>query len=141
MPDTLDAMGRSERMSRIKAKNTKPELTVRKLVHGMGFRYRLHKKDLPGSPDLAFSSRKKAIFVHGCFWHRHADSACALARLPKSRREFWGPKLEGNALRDKANEEKLGQLGWISLVVWECELRDQLSVASKIKKFLCDEVD
>ena len=101
--DTLSKAQRSERMSRVRGKDTKPELLVRRLVHGMGYRYRLHRRDLPGTPDLVFPGRRKVIFVHGCFWHRHPDPACKLARLPKSRTDFWLPKLEGNRARDIEN--------------------------------------
>ena len=96
--DTLTPAERSARMALVRAKDTKPELLVRSLVHGMGYRYRLHRRDLPGTPDLVFPGRGKAIFIHGCFWHRHAR--CVLARLPKSRGEFWLPKLTANAERD-----------------------------------------
>jgi len=99
--DTLTPAERSTRMALVRAKDTKPELLVRRLVHGMGYRYRLHRRDLPGKPDLVFPSRGKVIFVHGCFWHRHAR--CALARLPKSRGDFWLPKLTANAQCDSRN--------------------------------------
>src|SRR5687768_17294491 len=105
MVDTLSKSARSERMSRIGAKDTKPEMAVRRLVHSLGYRYRLHRRSLPGNPDLVFPARRKAIFVHGCFWHRHPDSSCKLARLPKSRGDFWIPKLEANAERDLRNEQ------------------------------------
>ncbi|MGP4674803.1 very short patch repair endonuclease [Agrobacterium pusense] len=141
MPDTLTIAARSERMSRVKGKNTKPEITVRKLIHGLGFRYRLHGRDIPGKPDIVFSKRRKVVFVHGCFWHRHTDSSCSLARLPKSRLDFWLPKLERNAQRDGENLEKLAQAGWRSLVIWECELRDKDALKSKVMGFLCDEVN
>ncbi|WP_083347328.1 very short patch repair endonuclease [Rhizobium sp. LCM 4573] len=143
MADTLDPKSRSERMSRIRSKDSKPELVVRRLVHGMGFRYRLHRKDVPGTPDLVFGSRKKVIFIHGCFWHRHADSSCKLARLPKSRLDFWLPKLERNAQRDAENSARLEALGWDEMVVWECEVsKSNLPVlGDRIRKFLCDEVD
>lgn len=121
-------------MSRIKAKNTKPEMAVRRLVYAMGFRYRLHKSELPGNPDLVFAGRRKVIFVHGCFWHRHTN--CALARLPKSRLEFWLPKLEKNRLRDQAILQQLEIAGWSTLVIWECELKDHEAVADRIKNFL-----
>jgi len=100
----------------------------------MGYRYRLHSKDLPGKPDLVFRSRKKVIFVHGCFWHRH--QGCALARIPKSRQDFWIPKFEANRLRDTKTEEALRQAGWQVLVVWECELGDVTSLKNKIEEFL-----
>lgn len=141
MPDTLSKAERSARMSRIKGKNTKPEMKVRKLVHSLGFRYRLHRADIPGKPDIVFSKRRKVIFVHGCFWHRHGDSGCSLARMPKSRLEFWGPKLERNAQRDRENLDELTAKGWESLVVWECELRKMDALTDKIVEFLCHEVD
>ena len=140
MTDTLDKASRSARMARIKSRNTRPELIVRKLIHAIGYRYRLHRRDLPGSPDLAFPGRRKAIFVHGCFWHRHADPACKLARLPKSRLEFWLPKLEGNVRRDEAVQRALGESGWAVLVIWECELGDRVALESRIRSFLDDEV-
>jgi DNA mismatch endonuclease, patch repair protein len=136
MVDTLTPAQRSKRMSRIRGKNTEAELTVRKLVHGMGFRYRLHRKDLPGTPDLVFSKRRKVIFVHGCFWHRHPSPKCRLARLPKSRLDFWEPKLTENRERDVRNEQKLTAAGWQVLVVWECELRDRMQLECKLKCFL-----
>lgn len=142
MADTLTPSERSERMSRIRGKDSKPEMVVRRLVHGMGFRYRLHRKDVPGKPDLVFGSRKKVIFVHGCFWHRHNDSACKLARLPKSRLDFWLPKLERNARRDAENSARLEALGWDEMVVWECEVRkaNLPILQDRIREFLCDEV-
>ena len=116
--DTLSRKERSQRMSLIRNRDTKPELLVRRLIHGCGFRYRLHRADLPGKPDLVFPSRKKVIFVHGCFWHRHP--ACGLARLPKSRLSFWVPKLKGNRRRDLKNirtlervEEREGESAWL----------------------------
>ena len=123
-------------MARIRGKNTRPEMTVRRLVHGMGYRYRLHRRDLPGHPDLAFGKLRKTIFVHGCFWHRHADSNCKLARLPKSRLEFWLPKLERNSERDRNNVDRLLAMGWSVLIVWECELKNTASLSKKIRAFL-----
>lgn len=134
--DTMSRSERSERMSRVRGKDTKPELTVRRLIHGLGYRYRLHRRDLPGAPDLTFSSRRKVIFVHGCFWHRHPDPECRLARMPKSRQEFWKPKLEGNRVRDRRNEATLLDLGWGVMTVWECELRDMASLENKVRTFL-----
>jgi len=125
-------------MSRIRDRDTRPELAVRRLVYGMGYRYRLHRKDLPGRPDLAFISRRKALFVHGCFWHRHLG--CALGRLPKSRLEFWIPKLERNQLRDLENQERLQQMGWKCLVVWECEIKDEAALKMKVVEFLTGDV-
>lgn len=137
MIDTLTPNERSERMSRVKGKNTKPEMIVRRLVWSMGYRYRLHDKKLPGKPDLVFRRLYKVVFVHGCYWHRH--EGCKLARLPKSRREFWIPKLEANKVRDVENIKKLKELGWGVLVVWECELRNPEQVKRKIKEFLGSE--
>lgn len=141
MADTLTQFARSERMSRIKGKNTKPEMTVRKLVHSLGYRYRLHARDVPGKPDIVFSKRRKVVFVHGCFWHRHVDSSCSLARLPKTRLDFWLPKLERNVERDEETARALVELGWNSLIVWECELRDMVAVKRKVVGFLCDEIN
>lgn len=123
-------------MSLIRAKDTGPEMVVRRLLHSMGYRYRLHDRRLPGCPDLVFHSRRKAIFVHGCFWHRHNDSTCKLARLPKSRSEFWIPKLETNAARDQKNQGKLRELGWDVLVIWECQIKDRTLLSAKIESFL-----
>ncbi len=136
MADTLTKEQRSERMARIAGKDTGPEMVVRRLIHEMGYRYRLHVRSLPGSPDLVFRSRRKAIFVHGCFWHRHDDSACKLARLPKSRSEFWVPKLEANAKRDARNQEELRALGWDVLVIWECQLKDRSFLKAQIEAFI-----
>jgi DNA mismatch endonuclease (patch repair protein) len=102
----------------------------------MGYRYRLQAKDLPGKPDIVFRGRKKAIFVHGCFWHRHPDPTCKLARLPKSRLDFWLPKLDANRTRDIANIEQLEHQGWQVLLVWECELRDREQLGNRLRRFL-----
>jgi DNA mismatch endonuclease (patch repair protein) len=134
--DPLTARERSERMGLIKDKNTKPEIQVRRLTHGMGYRYRLHDKSLSGRPDMVFKGRRKVIFVHGCFWHRHEH--CKLARLPKSRLDFWAPKLEKNKARDADVLRRLTEQGWQSLVIWECELRDLDMVARRIREFLED---
>lgn len=132
--DTLTPAERSARMALVRAKDTKPELVVRHLVHGMGYRYRLHRRDLPGTPDLVFPGRSKVIFIHGCFWHRHAR--CALARLPKSRGDFWLPKLTANAERDARNVRALRRLGWSVLTIWECQLGDAVKLANRIRRFL-----
>ena len=136
MTDTLSKHQRSERMSRIRGKDTKPELLVRRLVHSMGYRYRLHRRNLPGTPDLVFPGRKKVIYVHGCFWHRHPDPNCSLARMPKSRLEFWRPKLEGNRRRDIDNHGRLTELGWHFMVVWECQIKDIEELKGNIVEFL-----
>jgi len=111
---------RSRNMSAIKSKNTKPEIAVRKLLHSMGYRFRLHRKDLPGSPDIVLPKYKTVIFVHGCFWHRHEN--CKYASTPKTRKEFWENKFNKNIKRDKNNLKELKNLNWKVLVIWECEL-------------------
>jgi DNA mismatch endonuclease (patch repair protein) len=121
-------------MARVRYKDTLPELFVRKLLFALGYRYRLHAKDLPGRPDIIFRGRRKVIFVHGCFWHRHAD--CVLARLPKSRLEFWVPKLEGNRKRDKRIAKELERRGWKVLTIWECQLERPERLAIRIRRFL-----
>lgn len=142
MTDTLTRVQRSERMAGIHSRDTKPEMMVRRLVHGMGFRYRLHARSLPGKPDLVFVGRKKVIFVHGCFWHRHGSKKCKLARLPKSRLEFWRPKLEKNRDRDRHTKMELSRLGWEVLTIWECELKDIASLSARVRSFLTgDEID
>lgn len=123
-------------MSLVKGKNTRPEMIVRRLVHGLGFRYRLHDAKLPGKPDLVFTRKRKVIFVHGCFWHRH--KGCILARTPKSNQEFWCAKLESNRVRDEVNLQKLHEAGWDTLVIWECELRDQNALTQRLRSFLLD---
>ena len=125
---------RSRNMSAIKSKNTKPEITVRKLLHSMGYRFRLHKKDLPGSPDIVLPKYKTVIFVHGCFWHRHQN--CKYASNPKTRREFWEKKFKENIERDKKTQEKLKNLGWKTNIVWECEIKKQDKLIKKIEDFL-----
>lgn len=134
--DTLSPKERSVRMSRVKGRNTKPEMAVRRLLHGIGFRYRLHARDLPGKPDIVHRGRKLAIFVNGCFWHRHPDPDCRLARLPKSRLDFWLPKLDANRQRDIENGERLEAMGWRVLLVWECELRDSEQLGNKLRRFI-----
>ncbi len=132
--DTLSPKERSERMGRVHNKDTKPEMRVRRLVHSLGYRYRLHYNGLPGRPDLVFPERKKVIFVHGCFWHRH--EGCSRCRMPKSRLEFWRPKLEKNRLRDLKNLTELHELGWETLVVWECETEEAAGLPGRIMNFL-----
>ncbi len=136
MTDTLTPKQRSERMALICGKNTAPEMKVRKLIHSLGYRYRLHGPSLLGKPDLVFAGRKKVIFVHGCFWHRHPDSSCRLARLPKSRLEFWVPKLDKNRLRDERVRKELSQQGWQALTIWECQLVDIAAVSQQVRSFL-----
>jgi DNA mismatch endonuclease (patch repair protein) len=118
-------------MSRVRSIDTAPELFIRRMVHAMGFRYRLHDRRLPGSPDLVFPRLRRIIFVHGCFWHRHVDCG----RLPKSNLAFWIPKLENNANRDRKNLAALRKLGWKVMIVWECQMRSS-GLESKLRKFL-----
>jgi DNA mismatch endonuclease (patch repair protein) len=121
-------------MSRIRSKDTSPELLVRKELYALGFRFRLHRSDLPGKPDIVFHGRKKVIFVHGCFWHQH--SKCEDGRLPETNRAYWRPKLRRNVVRDSEIQSELMRLGWRVFTVWECELKDLLRVARALKKFL-----
>lgn len=121
-------------MARIASKDTKPELAVRRLLHALGYRYRLHRRDLPGSPDISFASRNKAIFVHGCFWHRH--EGCRRTTTPATRRSYWERKFERNVLRDRQNLTDLQGMEWDSLVVWECETTDLPVLARRLVSFL-----
>ena len=121
---------RSRNMSAIKSKNTKPEIAVRKLLHSMGYRFRLHRKDLPGSPDIVLPKYKTVIFVHGCFWHRHEN--CKYASNPKTRVEFWNKKFKDNILRDIKNQERLKSLGLKSKIIWECETKNIEKLREKL---------
>jgi DNA mismatch endonuclease (patch repair protein) len=132
--DSVPQSRRSEIMARVRSKNTKAEMLVRRLVFALGYRYRLHVKTLPGHPDLVFRSRKKVIFVHGCFWHRHPG--CPLARMPKSRVDFWGPKLTGNKERDIRINAQLVRDGWGVLTIWECQLGETDVLRTEIEGFL-----
>lgn len=119
--DTVDTVTRSRMMSSIRGKDTKPEMVVRRFLHGRGYRYRIHRKDLAGKPDIVIPRLKVCIFVHGCFWHRHPG--CPYATNPKTRSEFWNEKFQKNVARDLANIDLLGAAGWNVLVVWECQLK------------------
>lgn len=123
----------------IRSSNTKPELAVRRIVRAFGYGYRLNRKEIPGTPDLAFIGRRKAIFVHGCFWHQHNDPTCKLSKLPKSRTDYWGPKLARNIARDERVATELEQRGWATLIIWECNLKDRSEVADRIAQFLADD--
>jgi DNA mismatch endonuclease (patch repair protein) len=136
MPDFMTAAGRSALMAKIRGKNTGPELIVRRLLHRGGYRYRLHRRDLPGCPDIVFPARRKVVFVHGCFWHGHAG--CAKAMIPKTRREYWLDKIERNKERDAFNSSKLNAAGWETLTVWQCELRDMPRLGERLIAFLED---
>lgn len=136
MADIVDPQTRSRMMSGIRGKHTQPEMLVRRLLHAMGYRYRLHARELPGTPDIVFRRRRLAIFVHGCFWHQHPDPECRLAAMPKSRVEFWKPKLEGNRARDLAHVAALEAMGWKVLLVWECQLRDRERLGKLLQQFI-----
>ena len=138
MVDTRTKEQRRRIMQAVKGKDTGPEWTVRKLLHKRGYRYRLHRKDLPGKPDLVFPSRRKAIFVHGCFWHAHG---CRYGQPPKSRPEYWLPKLKENKRRDAKRNAELEEMGWQVLTVWQCETRDMEGLVPKLCSFLDDDVD
>lgn len=125
---------RSRIMAAIRSTNTTPEMVVRRLTHGLGYRYRLHGARLPGRPDLVFASRRKAIFVHGCFWHRH--SCPRGERTPKTNRAYWRHKLRRNVERDAQNLDELKQLGWQALVIWECEIKERDALGERIRTFL-----
>jgi DNA mismatch endonuclease (patch repair protein) len=134
MTDTLTKRQRSARMRLIRSQDTKPERTVRRLVSALGFRYRLHRRDLPGCPDLVLPATAKAIFVHGCFWHLHTN--CRAARLPKSAKKYWLPKLAGNRLRDRSAGRKLRAMGWRVLTIWECQTKNEGKLMARLSRFL-----
>lgn len=127
---------RRRTMAAIRGKHTRPEVLVRRIAHALGYRFRLHRRDLPGRPDLAFPGRSKAVMVHGCFWHQHPNPACRAATMPRTRQEYWHPKLQANVARDARALHSLAALDWEVLVIWECELRDILAVASRLLAFL-----
>ena len=133
MSDRVTPERRSFIMSSVGQKNTAPEMALRRALHWRGYRFRLHRRDLPGSPDIVFPSRKMVVFVHGCFWHGHG---CRWGRLPKSRPEYWRPKIETNKERDKRVLTELRDAGWEPLVVWQCELRDIEGAVGRVEAFL-----
>ena len=132
--DKLTPDRRSANMAKIRSRDTKPEMVVRRLVHGLGYRYSLHRRDLPGKPDLVFAPRKKIIFVHGCYWHMHDCKQGAVVEA--TRTEFWQAKRKGNVGRDQKNLTLLSELGWQVLVVWACEIRDPRALADRLVAFL-----
>ncbi len=134
MADIYSAKKRSEIMSRVRAEGTEPELFVRRIAHRLGYRFRLHRIDLPGKPDIVFPRHRKAIFVHGCFWHGHDQ--CSKAKRPATNRAFWDQKLSQNMERDRQNVVALKKVGWKVLVVWECETRDCERIAARVRRFL-----
>lgn len=133
MVDHVSPEKRSQIMRAVHGKNTAPEMTVRKMVFAMGYRYRIHTKGLAGTPDLVFVSRRKVIFVHGCFWHGHE---CKKGKLPKSQPDYWKDKIGQNTMRDSRNISALRDLGWDVLVIWQCELKDAARLTMKISSFL-----
>ena len=134
MVDIFSPEMRSEIMSRIRSKDTKPEKSVRSLLHRMGYRFRIHWKALPGCPDIVFTKRKKVVFVHGCLWHGH--SGCKRYTIPKTRPDYWKEKIVKNALRDVENQKKLRAMGWDVLVIWECEINRLGILTSRLNDFL-----
>jgi DNA mismatch endonuclease (patch repair protein) len=130
MTDVYDAAKRSQVMARVKGRDTAPELKVRKLLTAMGARYRLHRKDLPGAPDIAMPGRRLAVFVHGCFWHGH-DCARG-ARVPKQNRDYWEAKIGRNRARDLRTQAELEAMGWRPLILWECELKDEAALKARL---------
>ncbi|WP_421859818.1 very short patch repair endonuclease [Oceanicaulis sp.] len=132
--DVFSPEERSRVMQTVKSKDTKPEMIVRRLAHALGYRFRLHRKDLPGSPDLVFVGRKKAIFVHGCFWHGHDCKRGS--RQPKTNADYWRAKIGRNVSRDAASLQALDDQGWRALVIWECEMKDRTALAERLKGFL-----
>lgn len=134
MADTVSKSVRSRIMSSVKQRHTKPEMIVRSLLHRLGFRFRLHRKDLPGSPDIVLPKFHTAIFVHGCFWHQHKN--CSKSRRPSSNQNYWNTKLDENISRDKRKERELSKLGWRVATVWQCEIRDLETLSKKLKKLL-----
>ena len=133
MVDNRTKDSRSRLMSRIGSKHTKPELIVRSLLHRLGYRFRLHRRELPGRPDIVFIGRKKAVFVHGCFWHGHD---CKFGKLPKSNLEFWSPKIELNRIRDREKRSELEAVGWTVEEIWQCEIKDIQSLEDRFRSFL-----
>lgn len=131
--DVYDAKKRSAVMRAVKSRNTKPEIKVRQLLHGAGYRYRLHRKDLPGKPDIVFPGKRAAIFIHGCFWHQHAG--CSHADRPASNNDYWTKKLNRNMERDQANMASLADEGWKTLILWECEIKKG-GILDKVRQFL-----
>ncbi len=132
--DRLSKTQRSENMRRIRSRDTHPEMVVRRTAHRLGYRFRLHVKNLPGTPDIVFASKRRVIFVHGCFWHQH--SKCREGRLPGSRLEYWVPKLARNVARDKEHVASLRRLGWKILTLWECQVTNEDSLERMLMKFL-----
>jgi DNA mismatch endonuclease (patch repair protein) len=132
--DHVDRKKRSLIMAAVRSEDTGPEMAIRRIIHGLGYRYRLHDGMLPGRPDLVFPSRRKVIFVHGCFWHRHAK--CRYATSPKTRQEFWEAKFASNVSRDRRSKQELKRMDWAVLTVWQCELKKPGKLTERLDEFL-----
>ncbi|MBZ5501259.1 MAG: DNA mismatch endonuclease Vsr [Acidobacteriia bacterium] len=134
MTDKLSKELRSANMRAVRSRNTRPEIRVRQIAHSLGYRFRLHRRDLPGKPDIVFPGRQKAVFVHGCFWHQH--HGCRRASIPQSNVRFWHTKLARNAARDAKQLAAIRKCGWRALVVWECEVKDVKRLTARLRRFL-----
>jgi DNA mismatch endonuclease (patch repair protein) len=137
MPDIMTPEERSERMSRVRNKNTKPEKRVRSILHGLGYRFRLHNGKLPGKPDIVLHRHHKVILIHGCYWHRHG--VCRPLSIPENNPDKWRKKFEENVERDRRNLAQLKELGWNVLVIWECETKDEAKLREKLLRFMTGE--
>lgn len=133
LTDRLAPDRRSRLMQAVKGKDTAPEIALRSLLHRLGYRFRLHRRNLPGTPDIVLPARHTVVFVNGCFWHGHG---CSIGQLPKSRLDFWEPKIEANKARDASRQAELINLGWSVIVVWQCELRDMPKLTDRLTKLL-----
>jgi DNA mismatch endonuclease (patch repair protein) len=136
MADRISKERRSSVMKAIRSKNTSPEMKVRRMLHAAGFRFRLYRKDLPGKPDIIFPSRKKVIFIHGCFWHQHQKLNCPISHQPKSNLEYWLPKLMRTVERDKIHQKNLASIGWSVLTLWECQIQKSANLPNYVVRFL-----
>lgn len=134
MTDTISKDRRSANMRAVRSRNTRPEIRVRQIAHGLGYRFRLHRSDLPGKPDIVFPGRQKAVFVHGCFWHQH--NGCRRAGIPRSNSRFWRRKLARNAARDADQLAAIKKRGWRALVIWECQIKDEKRLTARLRRFL-----
>ncbi len=134
MTDKISKERRSANMRAVRSRNTQPEIRVRQIAHGLGYRFRLHRGDLPGKPDIAFPRLHKAVFVHGCFWHQH--KGCRRASVPRSNVRFWRIKLGRNATRDAEQVAAIRRRGWRTLIVWECEIKDEKRLTARLRRFL-----
>jgi DNA mismatch endonuclease (patch repair protein) len=139
MPDVYDQAQRSKVMRAVRSENTKPEMIVRRMLHALGYRFRLHRRDLPGKPDIVLPRHRKIIFVHGCFWHQHPN--CKDADRPQSNADYWNRKLDRNVQRDQEHMSTLQALSWKVLVVWTCETKNAAQLQQKLEAFMHDEID